>query len=153
MPKEIERKWLVNKLPKINLKEGINILQGYLVSNGSSEVRVRKAGKKYSLTVKKGEGISRDEVDIHIPSSTFKQLWELTDGTRISKVRYVIEHEGVDLVLDIYSGNLLKLHIVEAEFSSVEEALKFVPPDWVGKELTGDKRYSNRVLAEKGIPS
>lgn len=153
MPKEIERKWLINKLPKLNLKEGINITQGYLVSNGSSEVRVRKAGKKHNLTIKKGDGISRDEVDVPITSSKFKELWNLTsEGARLSKIRYVVKYDNVNLELDIYSEKLLKLHIVKAEFPSVEEAMKFNPPEWVGMELTGDKRYSNRSLAEKGMP-
>ena len=152
MAKEIERKWLIAKIPDLTRNKGVKISQGYLVANGSSEVRVRKSGNKYELTVKKGDGISRDEINIPINSPAFNSLWALTDGMQVFKFRHEIALKGKTLEVDIYSGDLLGLHIVEVEFTTVEEAMKFDPPGWFGKELTGDKRYSNRVLAEKGLP-
>ncbi|MBI3308179.1 MAG: adenylate cyclase, partial [Candidatus Melainabacteria bacterium] len=41
---------------------------------------------------------------------------------------------------------------IEVEFDSVEQARKFNPPDWFGKEVTADKRYRSKNLAIKGLP-
>ena len=35
---------------------------------------------------------------------------------------------------------------------SLEVSERFVPPPWVGSELTGDKRYANQSLALEGRP-
>jgi CYTH domain-containing protein len=37
--------------------------------------------------------------------------------------------------------------VVEVEFDSEPAAAAFTPPAWFGPEITGDSRYSNRVLA------
>jgi CYTH domain-containing protein len=41
---------------------------------------------------------------------------------------------------------------VEVEFGSREASERFAPPPWVGRELTGDKRYANQSLALGGRP-
>jgi CYTH domain-containing protein len=37
--------------------------------------------------------------------------------------------------------------LVEVEFPSEAAARAFVPPDWFGEDVTGDRRYRNRTLA------
>lgn len=152
MVKEIERKWVVKTIPDINRVSAISICQGYLLSSGDAEVRVRKSGKDCTLTVKNGSGMTRDETEIRLSSKDFEGLWEATAGRRVYKFRHQMQHNGVTLELDTYSKELMGLHVVEAEFRSEEEAKAFNPPDWFGKEVTDDKRYSNRSLAENGIP-
>jgi adenylate cyclase len=152
MAKEIERKWLIKDMPKIDRKKCIDIQQGYLVSEGDSEVRIRKSDKKYTLTVKKGSGMVRDEVEIAIGKATFDDLWERTEGKRIYKVRHFTQYEDMNVEIDIYAKNLLGLHVMEVEFKSEEDAIRFKPPDWAGKEITADKRYHNRTLASSGMP-
>ena len=41
----------------------------------------------------------------------------------------------------------------EIEFPDEATALAFDAPDWLGEDVTDDKRYANRVLATDGIPS
>jgi len=55
--------------------------------------------------------------------------------------------------LDIYHGDLEGLVSAEVEFKSIEESMEFFPPSWFKREITKDKRYKNRNLAVKGIPS
>ena len=41
---------------------------------------------------------------------------------------------------------------MEVEFGSREASERFAPPPWIGRELTGDKRYANQSLALAGRP-
>ena len=53
---------------------------------------------------------------------------------------------GLIFELDVFSGPLAPLMLVEVEFPSVEMAEAFVPPAWFGAEVTEDERYRNRAL-------
>ena len=41
----------------------------------------------------------------------------------------------------------------EVEFPDEASALAFDAPDWLGRDVTEDARYGNRVLAVDGIPT
>ena len=43
------------------------------------------------------------------------------------------------------------LIIVEVEFSSIEEANSFVPPDWFGEDVTNSILYHNSYLSTHPI--
>ena len=61
--------------------------------------------------------------------------------------------DGDTLELDIYHGRLEGLLTAEVEFASVSAASAFVPPDWLGPDVTDDPRYKNKKLATDGLPS
>ena len=154
MNKEIERKFLVNQLPD-NLQQypSTEIIQGYLaITEDGTEVRLRKKGNHYFQTVKCGFGLQRGEAEIEISKDQFEKLWSMTEGKRIEKVRYEIDHSGMKIELDIYSGILKGLSVAEVEFSSIGQANLFVPPSWFGEEVTVDERYKNRNLVIHGMP-
>ena len=130
------------------------VAQGYLVSAGEDlEVRLRARNGDNFLTVKQGGGLTRDEHETSIESARFARLWPLTEGHRIEKLRYAIPAEqGLKIELDAYAGPLDGLVTAEVEFASEAQARAFTPPTWFGRELTGDPRYSNQRLAERGLP-
>jgi adenylate cyclase len=39
----------------------------------------------------------------------------------------------------------------EVEFSNEAESNEFIPPQWLGQEVTDDKRYKNQSLALCGV--
>lgn len=154
-PKEIERKFLVQSLPE-NLENFPHdeVVQGYIATaEYGTEVRLRKKGDKYFQTVKSGGGKSRTESEVEITEEQFNALWETTAGKRLEKTRYKIPHEAGLIELDVYRGDLSDLVTAEMEFKSKAESDKFVAPQWLGKEVTEDKRYKNQSLALHGIPS
>ncbi len=158
MGEEIERKWIVWIRPA-NLSQHVSehFSQGYLpVTNlDDEELRIRREGECYFLTMKIGEGISRGEFPIEIPEETFNHNWSLAKGRRIRKTRYHIpDSVGKPLELDEYLDGLAGHMTAEKEFDSIEEARAYQPSEWLrrGKEVTGDKRYKNRNLAENGWP-
>ncbi|MCB0865763.1 MAG: CYTH domain-containing protein [Solirubrobacterales bacterium] len=155
MGEEIERKFLVGDLAEATSEASRSepIAQGYLaVDPAGSEVRVRRRGDATVMTVKRGSGERRDEVEFAIGADEFERLWELTEGRRVSKRRHYVEAGELTYEIDVYEGELAGLAVVEVEFSSGEEAGDFAPPGWFGRELTGDARYSNASLALDGRP-
>ena len=54
--------------------------------------------------------------------------------------------------LDIFSGDLEGLVILEVEFPSVGDAVAFEPPAWFGKEVTNDPAYHNSVISRGADP-
>lgn len=152
--KEIERKFLVKKLPKAykECPSGL-LMQGYVViADDGLEVRIRKEGREAYLTVKGAGDLERKETEIRLSQKQLKTLWHLTKDRRIEKMRYKIRLDKKFAYLDIYRGKLRGLKIVEVEFNSIKEANNFMPPDWFGKEVTYDRWYKNKNLAIYGLP-
>lgn len=81
---EIERKFLVTKMPVLPSLQRAQLCQGYLtVGEDSIEVRLRKSGEACFTTVKSGSGLQRSEHEIAIAQSQFIVLWPATTGRRI----------------------------------------------------------------------
>jgi len=151
---EIERKFIVSQLPEGLLKKvvGEEIKQGYLILKNQRELRIRQRKNQCWMTLKEGSGLERFEQECQIPDEQFKMLWPLTEGKRVEKTRYLVESGGHMFEIDIFSGTLAPLLILEVEFSSVEASQKFRVPDFVKKEVTEDKNYKNAALATCGLP-
>ena len=152
---EIERKYLISILPEnLGTFPSSEIRQGYLAeSRSGTEVRVRQKGDNYSLTVKSGAGRQRSEVELALSPQQFEMLWPLTEGFRVFKKRIDIPFQEFTIELDIYHDNLEGLVTAEVEFQTLEISRSFTPPNWFSREITDDLRYTNRTLAQSGIPS
>jgi adenylate cyclase len=147
--REIERKFLVRKLPDDLTSYPKNeISQGYLVSmDDGLQVRLRKTGERYSLTHKRGTGNVREEREVELTAEQFNALWPATEGRRLVKTRYEIPIGGRTVEIDFYHERHEGLVVAEVEFDEEEAAKNFKPPDWLGDDVTGDPRYSNQLLA------
>lgn len=144
---EIERKFLIASLPGL-VDDGETIEQGYLpISEEGVEVRIRRRGSSNYLAVKSGSGLVRTECEEMVSRDLFEALWPLTQGRRTSKTRHHIAFSGLIIELDVFSGRLAGLMVAEVEFPDTAAAAAFVPPLWLGQEVTNDPSYSNRSLA------
>jgi len=72
--KEIERKFLLSRLPGHLKGSKERIRQGYVLTTRDGSVRIRKRGGEYFLTVKSGGGLVRDEVEIGLTHAQFACL-------------------------------------------------------------------------------
>jgi len=150
MGKEIERKFLVSTIPPdiIDQFQALLVHQGYISSDpAEQQVRVRSKGVDFFLTVKGKGQLERDEVEIKLSAEQFDALWPLTEGRRIEKKRYEIPYQEHTIELDLFEGALSGLVVAEVEFASVEESQTLLLPDWFGKEVTEDARYTNSQMA------
>ena len=147
--REIERKFLLKQLPE-RLKQARRcvIAQGYLAAEpGGRHVRLRKKGKTASLTFKVGRGAHREEREIKLSAKQFTALWPATVGRRLYKVRYEMPWKNLLIEIDIYRRKHRGLVVAEVEFPNRTACRKFKAPPWFGREVTGNKRYSNVRLA------
>jgi len=152
---EIERKWVLDAPPSWPADHvERRVEQGYVaLDEAGAEVRVRRADEELTLTIKSAPGLVRVEEELGLSEAQFDSLWALTEGRRIVKTRHLISlDDGLTAEVDVYEGALSGLVTAEVEFSSEEASAAFDPPDWLGREVTGDKRYANRALAVDGAP-
>src|SRR5947208_10541713 len=149
--REIERKFLLRRLPeKLKRSRHYIIEQGYLATESAGrQVRLSKKGKTASLTFKVGRGRSREEREVKLSPKQFAGLWPATAGRRLRKLRYEIPWRNLLIEIDIYRGKHAGLVVAEVEFPDRATCRKFKPPAWFGREVTGEKRYSNVRLANE----
>ena len=149
--REIERKFLVKWLPDgLKRSRSFVIEQGYLATESAGrQVRLRKRGHTASLTFKARRDSHREEREVKLSPKQFAALWPGTAGRRLRKVRYEIPWENVLIELDIYRGRHAGLVVAEVEFPNRASCRRFKAPWWFGREVTGEKRYSNVRLALK----
>ena len=148
---EIERKYLVNKLPDdLEQFPHVEIEQGYLCT--SPTVRIRKMGDVFWLTVK--EKVSTDSSAIHNREEEFRlsrEKYELLktkcDGRMVVKTRYRIPVQSYMAELDIFHGHHEGLKVVEVEFPTTKESEQFQPPEWFGDDVSQLPQYRNSHLA------
>ena len=152
MGSEIERKFLLVEPPSwLEDRSAVPIEQGYAALCDGVEVRLRRAGDRRLLTVKRGSGEVREEVEIELDRSQFDALWPLTESRRLAKRRYrAALGNGLQAEIDVYEGRLEGLLVAEVEFPSEQRSREFTPPAWLGREVTGDEDYANRNLALNG---
>ena len=145
---EIERKFL---LKNDNWREGavgVHYKQAYLNEKGDNTVRVRIEGEKAKLTIKgKSSNISRLEFEYDIPMEDAEALFSLAKTPIVEKYRYKIMYAGNCWEVDEFLG--LNRGLVVAEIELESETQPFEKPDWIGMEVSGDKRYTNANLARK----
>ena len=148
-PREIERKFLLKRLPKgFAETAGADIAQGYLaVEKGGIQLRLRKRGEVHTLAYKRGDKSSREEREITLSVEQFEWLWPATEGRRLAKTRHEIPWQTYTIEIDVYRDRHEGLVVAEVEFEDEDSCRCFNPPDWLGEDVTGDSRYSNIVLA------
>ncbi len=149
MATEIERKFLVNNDDWRSNAQGTRYLQGYLCNENSHSVRVRLAGARAMLSVKGGgQGIERAEFEYEIPADDARQLLaQFAQGPLIEKTRYRVTHGRHTWEIDEFAGCNAGLIIAEVELQHAEEAVEM--PDWVGREVSTERRYFNASLSQR----
>ncbi|MFP4470804.1 MAG: CYTH domain-containing protein [Bacteroidota bacterium] len=147
MSKEIERKFLVTGEFKNKAVQSSRIIQGYLNSDPERAVRVRIRDSEGYLTIKgmsNESGTSRYEWEKQIDVEEARKLLEICEPGVIDKTRYIVPWVNHTFEVDEFYGENAGLILAEVELKDEHE--DFEKPDWVGKEVTGDKRFYNVML-------
>lgn len=146
---EIERKYRIDRFPGEEegwplVKEAV-VCQGYLATSPTVRIRAAEARRPerrttYTLTFK-GEGtLVRQEIELPLEEATFLQLRELLPAPMIRKdYRVYALPDGHRLECSLVDGEEPGgFYYAEVEFGSVEESEAFVPPAFLGPEVTED---------------
>jgi adenylate cyclase len=145
--KEIERKFLVNDSVKaaLNSASKFVIRQGYLNRSKDCTVRVRVKNDKGFLTIKgASNNFTRDEFEYEIPLEDANHLFEMCGEFVLDKIRYEVVFEGKTWEIDEFHGKLAGLFLAEIELTDEKE--EFIEPEWLGKEVSLDARFTNSNL-------
>jgi len=159
MAQEIEHKFLVRSNEFMTLAKGTYYRQGYIPTLNGMTVRVRLAGEQGFITLKDhAVGLTRHEFEYPIPTEEAMQMLELMcSKPQIEKHRYVIAapdgHRpdgtivtGLHWEVDVFHGDNEGLIVAEIEVPT--EDTTFDLPEWIGVEVTGDRRYYNSALTK-----
>ena len=147
---EIERKFLVVDDSYKQLSYGsFHIVQGYICSERGRTVRVRIRDERAYLTIKgpsENGGLSRYEFEREIPLEDGRQMMQLCEPGIIDKTRWLVKSGNHTFEVDEFHGANEGLVVAEVELAYEDEPFK--KPDFIGKEVTGDRRYYNSQLAK-----
>ena len=119
-----------------------HIQQGYFAAVNTVRVRIRD--DKGYLTIKgpsHNGGLSRYEFEKEITLQEAQQLMLLCESGVIDKHRYLVPYAGHTFEVDEFHGDNDGLVMAEVELKSENEP--FESPDFIGKEVTGDRRFYN----------
>ncbi|MGR9171079.1 CYTH domain-containing protein [Rhizobium sp. KDH_Rht_773_N] len=145
---EIERKFLVrNDGWRANAGPPNVLRQAYLCDRDQNSIRVRLIdGRSARLTIKiRRPGLAREEFEYAIPVDEARDLLLHAAGHVIEKTRYRVLHDGRSWDVDVFAGAYEGLTLAEIEMASEDEQPDL--PQWLGREVTGKRRYSNRAMA------
>lgn len=160
---EIERKWLVDRsaIPfSLDSFQSCLIEQAYVSFCPTIRIRNINDGEKLIITVKtrpdtlQNSKLQCEEIEAPLSLREYTALKERAYGNTICKRRFFIPLEnGLTGELDIFSGKLEGLCLLEIEFPDVDAALSYPDPHWIRKDVTYDFRYKNSSLVQDGLPS
>ena len=155
MAHEIERKFLIKAEFKAFVQRKISIKQGYISVNPERTVRIRIADDKAFITIKgksNSSGLTRYEWEKEIKLNEAEELLKLCSNTIIEKTRYIIPaNNNLFFEVDEFYGDNYGLVIAEIELPT--EETEFNKPNWLGEEVTGDKKYYNSMLVKEPFAS
>lgn len=145
---EIERKFLVKEGFdwKSRAISSSHIQQGYIPCDGAT-VRIRVKDEEAYLTIKgrsMNGGMTRYEFEKEIVLEEARQLMQLCRGGIIDKRRFLIPSGNHIFEVDEFYGANEGLILAEVELKSEDEA--YEKPDFIGREVTGDRRFYNSHL-------
>lgn len=149
MPTEIERKFLVKNDAWRRQAEGSpqQLRQGYLALTGRAVIRVRTAGDECAWIGVKEHRIGRahGEYEYPVPVDEAREMLALCSGSLIEKKRFRIPQGEHVWEVDEFAGDNAGLILAEIELGAVDEM--FDMPDWLGIEVTDDRRFYNASLS------
>ncbi len=151
MAQEIERKFLVlDDSFKHEAFSKSHIQQGYICSERGRTVRVRIRDERAYLTIKgpsENGGLSRYEFEREIPLEDGQQMMQLCEPGIIDKTRWLVKSGKHTFEVDEFFGDNEGLVVAEVELAYEDEP--YEKPHFIGKEVTGDRRYYNSCLCVK----
>ena len=150
MAQEIERKFLLdNDAWRGQVDTAQRMLQGYLLRGGDTAIRVRIAGDQAWLNIKKSlDGVHRLEYEYEIPLADAQEMLDqLALRPVIDKTRHLVHIGPHTWEIDEFHGDNAGLVVAEIELEHADEA--FERPDWLGEEVSTDRRYFNSSLSER----
>tara|TARA_Y100000994_G_scaffold65128_1_gene53080 strand:+ start:161 stop:625 length:465 start_codon:yes stop_codon:yes gene_type:complete len=145
---EIERKFLIKELP-LKFEETIHIRQYYLSNSQNLVQRLRIFNQEKAIMSfkEKTSKISKYEFEYTIPLKDANKMISIADVPFIDKKRHIIHIDSLKWEIDEFLDKNKGLIIAEVELKTENQPINI--PNWIGKEVTDDRKYYNYNLALK----
>lgn len=131
----IERKWLIKKLPDLTTNKRVEFERYFIFIGDGVEVRVQRIDDRFEFKRKvETSSLSRDEIRFDITKAEF-EFYKSIPSKSIIRDAYELS-KSPNISIKINHGDYEGLMRVEVEFNSEEDAKRFTPLDWFGKEIT-----------------
>ena len=152
---ELELTYLAAQIPSEVV--GVNpktLLDVYIPAdrNVHSKLRLRKKDDCYEITKKvpldASDASIQQEFTIPIADYEFEALATASDK-QIQKERYEVVIEGYSAEVDIFTGSLQGLVLIDFEFPNEAEKAAFTPPDCCLADVTQEEFIAGGELAGK----
>lgn len=145
---EIERKFLIKELP-LKFEETIHIRQYYLSNSQNLVQRLRIFNQEKAIMSfkEKTSKISKYEFEYTIPLKDANKMISIADVPFIDKKRHIIHIDSLKWEIDEFLDKNKGLIIAEVELKTENQSISI--PNWIGKEVTDDRKYYNYNLALK----
>lgn len=153
---EIETTYLALSLPEgLNRSKGRTIVDTYFPADTSNpKLRIRQKGDKYTLTKKTqldpNDASAQAEENIDLTPEEYAAL-KAGQGKTVAKIRYEVSVGEYTAEVDIFTGDLEGLVLVEFEFPSKEARDTFTKPDFCGTDVTQEDFIAGGMLAGKTL--
>ena len=155
MADEPERRFLLKDgfHPEPWAHETEELAQSYLPDTGAWIIRVRRwrgehGAEAHFLTLKRPlTDVTNREYEPPITAEMYEDILRDT-GAEVQKTRYSVRHGRHVWEVDVYHDERVEPRMV-AEVELAHEGEELALPDWVGREVTGDRWYSNAEIAKR----
>ena len=143
---EIERKFLVKNDQWPRSEDRIVMRQGYMAQQGNLVCRVRQKDDQFYLSIKaRIDNLSSYDYEYPIPEQDGQTMLDkLCDFAAVSKTRHLVSQGDLTWEIDEFHDASAGLVVAEIELPSADHP--FDKPDWLGEEVSDDKRYTNYAL-------
>ncbi len=139
---EIERKFFVTKLPKLEGKP-ISYERHFLEITPTFQKRIQHKGEKYELETKKIQSsLNSTKEKKKLTKQEFETLKEQAIAS-LKRESYILSDGAT---IKVYKGKYKGLIRLEVEFSSESKAKKYVPPKWAKQEITNSPLGKDATL-------
>ena len=153
---ERERRWLCNEMPQDFVVFSKAISDTYFIE---TQLRLRAvrdlATLAYQFKLSRKADVSPSEriiTTIYLSENEHNLIAKLP-GNRLEKVRHSLRCSDGNLAsVDVFSGALEGLSLLEMEFDNEAAMASYQPPNFAGAEVTADLRYTGGKLAAQGMP-
>jgi CYTH domain-containing protein len=151
---EFERRFLLSELPSSSV-DPRKIIDHYV---DGTRLRLRTVERSDRDEIEHKLGHKR-RVDIADPTAVMCTSLYLNEDElailselpshRLVKTRWRLDLGGIDGAVDIFEESLKGLIMLEVDLGSQTELGRFVPPDWVGPEVSHIEAFTGGALAGK----
>lgn len=154
METELELTYLVKSIPKeVAGVSPSHLLDIYIPDTpGHAHLRLRRQDNHCEITkktpIKDGDASAQVEQTISLSKDEFEAL-AIASQKRVAKDRYKMQIDGSKAELDVFTGKLAGLVLIDFEFDSLDAKASFTPPDFILADVTQEDFIAGGLLAGK----